>query len=150
MGSCIIFKKDLEKLGKKLMKEFYFKIYDDDLLNETEEYQLKKKFYDENLANEFLFFHKNEEKKYGNLYFGDKKFSDLFKLDPQILLKNIETKILDETLDFKIIYYFFDQMDRKLKIDRQIDFEIDEDFYCMKKSFINLCNVYFNDYKSLK
>ena len=29
MSACIIQKKDLEKLGKKLMKEFYYHVHND-------------------------------------------------------------------------------------------------------------------------
>ena len=63
MSACIIQKKDLEKLGKKLMKEFYYHIHDDYLLKEFDEVKLKRKYYDENLTKEFLLFHENEEKK---------------------------------------------------------------------------------------
>lgn len=149
MSSCVIFKKDLKNLGKRLMKEFYLNIYDKVLLNQVEEYQLKRKFYDENFVNEFLSFHKNEEKKFGNLYFGDKRYSDLLEMEPEILLRKIEEKIEDETLDIEIIYNFFNDMDRKLNIDRQIDFEIDEDLFYKKKAFINIYNVFYTDYKEL-
>ena len=64
MSACIIQKKDLEKLGKKLMKEFYEHVHDDYFLKEFDEVKLKRKYYDENLTKEFLLFHKNEEKKF--------------------------------------------------------------------------------------
>ena len=64
MSACIIEKKDLVKLGKKLMKEFYEHVHDDYFLKEFDEVKLKRKYYDENLTKEFLLFHKNEEKKF--------------------------------------------------------------------------------------
>ena len=62
MSSVIIFEKDLEKLGKKLMKEFYDHVYSDYLLKEFEEVKLKRKYYDENLTKEFLSFYENQKK----------------------------------------------------------------------------------------
>ena len=62
MSSVIIFEKDIEKLGKKLMKEFYYHVHDDYLLKEFDEVKLKRKFYDENLTKEFLSFYENQEK----------------------------------------------------------------------------------------
>ena len=63
MSSVIIFDKDIKKLGKNLMKEFYEHIHDEDyFLKEFDEVKLKRKFYDENLTKEFLSFYKNQEK----------------------------------------------------------------------------------------
>ena len=66
------------------------------------------------------------------------------------LLKKIETKIEDETLDYEIIFNFLDQMDRNLEINKCSDFEIDEDLFCMKKAFINMFNVYHNNHHYLE
>ena len=63
MSACIIKEKNLEKLGKKLMKEFYYHIHDDYFLTEYDEVKLKRKYYDENLTEIFLSFYKNKEKK---------------------------------------------------------------------------------------
>ena len=152
MSACVIFKKDLEKLGRKLMKEFYYKMTDDYLIDEFEEFKLKKKFYDENLVKEFLSFHEKEERQKGcsYLYFGDKRLSDLSSIDPKTLLKNIEIKIENETLDPDLIFTFFDKMDKELVIDKILDFELDEDLFCLKRSFINIYNVVNNDYRELE
>ena len=152
MSACVIFKKDLEKLGKLLMKEFYYKMCDDDLIDEFEEFKLKKKFYDENLVKEFLSFHEKEERQKGcsYLYFGDKRLSDLSSIDPKALLKNIEIKIVDETLDTDLIFNFFDKMNKRVVIDSSLDFELDEDLFCLKRSFINIYNVFHNDYRELE
>ena len=146
MSACIIQKKDLEKLGKKLMKEFYEHVHNDYLLKEFDEVKLKRKYYDENLTKKFLSFHENEEKTIENLYFNNKRYEDLVKMETKDLLKKIEGKIKDETLDFKIIYNFLDEMNRKLKIDEFYDFEIDEDLFCMKEAFLNMYKVFHNDY----
>ena len=145
MSACIIQKKDLEKLGKKLMKEFYYHVHEAYLLKEFDEVKLKRKFYDENLTKEFLSFYEKKEKTFNNLYFDNKRYEDLVKMETKDLLSKIEKKIKDETLDYKIIYNFLDQMDIKLKIDKYDDFEIDEDLSCMKKAFMNMFEVYYHN-----
>ena len=150
MSSCVIQKKDLEKLGKKLMKEFYYHIHDKYFLKEFDEVKLKRKYYDEHLTKNFLSFYENKEKTFNNLYFDNKRYEDLVKMKTKDLLSKIETEIKDETLDFEIIYNFLDQMDRKLNIDKCDDFEIDEDLYCMKKAFINIYDVYHSAYTYLE
>ena len=144
MSSVIIFEKDIEKLGKKLMKEFYEHIHEAYFLKEFDEVKLKRKFYDENLTKEFLSFYKNREKNIKKIYFGDKIYEDLVKMKTEDLLKKIETKIKDETLDYKIIFNFLDEMDRKLEISKDADFEIYEDLFYMKKTFIYTYKVYHN------
>ena len=63
MSSVIIKEKDLERLGKKLMKDFYNHVHDEYFLTEFDEVKLKRKYYDENLTKQFLSFYDNEEKK---------------------------------------------------------------------------------------
>ena len=150
MSACIIQKKDLEKLGKKLMKEFYYHVHDDYLLKEFDEVKLKRKYYDENLTKEFLSFHENQEKNIVSLYFDNKRYKDLVEMKTEDLLKKIETKIKDETLNYEIIFNFLDQMDIKLEISKGNDFEIDEDLFCLKKAFIHMYSVYHFDHHYLE
>ena len=145
MKACIILKKDLEKLGKKLMKEFYYLIHDKFFLKEFDEVKLKRKYYDENLTKEFLSFYEKKEENFSDLYFGDKRYEDLVKMETKNLLSKIETKIKDESLDFKIIFNFLSKMDIKLKIDKGIDHDINEDLWYMKKAFLHMYEVYYYD-----
>ena len=150
MSACIIEKKDLIKLGKKLMKKFYNHVYNDYLLKEFDEVKLKRKYYDENLTKEFLSFYENQEKNIKSLYFDNKRYKDLVEMKTEDLLKKIETKIKDETLNYEIIFNFLDRMDIKLEISKDIDFEIDEDLFCMKKAFIHIYEVYHSDHVYLE
>ena len=152
MSSVVIFKNDLDYLGKILMKEFYHQIHEDYFLKEFEEVRLKRKYYDENLTKEFLSFHKDKERKENIefLYFDNKRYKDLVEMKTEDLLSKIETKILDETLNVNIIFEFFERMDKKLEINKDIDFEIDEDLFFMMKKFINIYNVFHYDYKELE
>ena len=145
MSACIIQKKDLEKLGKKLMKEFYDHVHEKYFLKKFDEVKLKRKFYDENLTKEFLSFYEKKEKTFINLYFDNKRYEDLVKMKTEDLLSKIETEIKDETLDFKIIFHFLSQMDISLKIDKDIEHEIDEDLWYMKKAFMHMFEVYYYD-----
>ena len=150
MSACIIQKKDLKKLGKKLMKEFYYHVHNDYLLKKFDEVKLKRKYYDENLTKDFLSFHKNQEKNIVSLYFDNKRYKDLVEMKTEDLLKKIETKIKDETLNYEIIFNFLDQMDIKLEISKDIDHELDEDLFYMKKAFIHMCSVYHFDHHYLE
>ena len=150
MSSVIIFKKDLIKLGKYLMKEFYYHIYNEYMLKEFDEVKLKRKYYDENLTKEFLSFYENQEKNIKSLYFDNKRYKDLVEMKTEDLLKKIETKIKDETLNYEIIFNFLDRMDIKLEISKGNDFEIDEDLFCMKKAFIHMYSVYHFDHHYLE
>ena len=150
MSSVVIFKNDLDYLGKILMKEFYHQIHEDYFLKEFEEVRLKRKYYDENLTKEFLSFYENQEKNIKSLYFDKKRYKDLVEMKTEDLLKKIETKIKDETLNVNIIFEFFERMDKKLEINKDIDFEIDEDLFFMMKKFINIYYVFHYDYKELE
>ena len=149
MAACIIQKKDLERLGKSLMKEFYDHVHSKYCLKEFDEVKLKRKFYDENLTKEFLSFYEKKEKTLKNLYFNNKKYEDLVKMNTDDLLLKIETKIKDKTLDYKIIFNFLFEMDKNLKIDKMLEHEINEDLFYMKKAFMHMFEVFHYDYDYL-
>ena len=196
-SSCIIFKKDLEKLGKKLIKEFYEYIHDEELLSYPE-VMLKRKYYDSFIIKDYLLdklktlknpledeFYKNlitklkdenpilkddneyknvtnllsklkvdiKDETLENLYSKVKTVCENETLEKATIKKffsQLEAEIKDETLDLDFIYHCLDQMKYKVKIDEQIDFEINEDFSYMKKAFINLYDVYHYDYTYLE
>ena len=132
------------------MKDFYEHVHDDYFLKEFDEVKLKRKYYDKNLTKEFLSFYKHKEKNIKLLYFDQKTYEDLVNMETKDLLSKIETKIKDEDeseiLDFEIIFNFFDKMDKKLEINKDDDFEIDEDLFCLKKAFLHMFEVYHCDY----
>ena len=132
MSACIIQKKDLDKIGKKLMKKVYEHVRDDYMLT-FDEVKSERDYFDKNLVRKFLKFHEEKEKKYQDLYFGDKRYEEIVKMSHEELLKKIEDKI--ETLDLEIIY-------NVLK-DLKLNLEIDEDLYYSKKAFISIYDVYY-------
>ena len=141
MACVIIRKKDLDKFGKKLMKEVYHHLRDDYMLT-FDEVKSERDYFDKNLVNIFLIFHKEKENIYKDLYFGNKRYEEIVKIPPEDLLKKIEDKIEDETLDLKIIFKVLDGL--------KLNTEIDEDLYYRKKAFISIYDVYYYHYKYLE
>ena len=207
---CIIFKKDLEKLGKKVMKEFYSLVHDKYMLT-FPEIKLKRKYYNSIILKNYLEYSleklekdyilnslkttKSESKdetieskdetieskdeiiepenendilnvknllsklnvlelpeEIENLY---PKVVEIYKSDTpeQKTLKKYITKlkveIEKETLDLDFIEKCIDQIEYRVKVDKQIDMELDEDFWYLKKAFINLYSVFHYDHSYL-
>ena len=171
MNCVIIFEKDLKNLGNKLMKDFYEQIHDDYFLEEFEEVKLKRKYYDENFTKVFTSFCKNKQNNFVTLDL-NLNIKDLLKTDKlynedilttieneikknkdlseDLLMKKIEAKIEDESLDVELIFKFFDKMEKDLKINPDDEFEIYEDFFCRKKGFLYIYEVFYNCHKELE
>ena len=170
-GDVTIKKKDLEKLGKRLMKDFYENVHDEYMLT-FPEVKLKRKYYNSIIIKRYLS-HKleTEDKDEALKNLASKLKIDLKDETPENLLSiiktiykdetpeketfkklfsDLENEIKNETLDLDLIYIFIDQMKYKIKLDEQIDFEIDEDLFYMKKAFINLYDVYHYEHKYLE
>lgn len=154
MTSVIIFEKDLEKLGRKLMEYFYETIHEDYYLNEVnsddekefKEIILQREYYDKNVIDEYLKFVKRYREK-NNIEYDSDQVGDVLKMEREDVLSKIECEIRDKTIDYNFVYHFLDQMDKKLKVDESLEFECNEDLYCMKKAFINMYEVFhFNNY----
>ena len=132
MASVIIRKKDLDKIGKKLMKKVYQHVRDDYMLT-FDEVKSERDYFDKNLVSKFLKFHEEKEKKYQDLYFSNKRYGEIVKMSHEELLKKIGDTI--ETLDLEIIY-------NVLK-DLKLNPEINEDLYYSKEAFISIYDVYY-------
>ena len=128
------------------MKDFYIEMYNDYLLEEFDTVKLKREYYDKNLTKEFLNFYEHDKETLKFILFNDLEFKNIDKMNTEDLLSKIETKIKKKTLDVEIIFNFFDKMDRELKINKNDDFEINEDLFCLKKAFLHIYEVYYNDY----
>ena len=137
MAAVIIQKKGLEELGKKLMLEIYKHVHDEYMLT-YEEVKKEKDYYEKNLVDKFLNFHKHKEEKYKDLYFGNKTYEEIVKMTHKDLLEKIEDEIKNKTLNVEIIYRVLDGL--------ELDSELDEDLWYMKKAFIHIFKVYHYDY----
>ena len=157
MASVIIRKKELVNLGRKLMKEVYNYLHDsymltfDDVKKERKDFEkYLTKFYYENIY-EFELSQKETFLSKFNKLLGEinpefiQKIEEYEKLDEiklEKLLKEIEAKIEDESLN---IYLIFSVLNRL-----ELNNEIDEDLYYKKEAFTNLYKVYDYEYKYLE
>ena len=121
MEDIIIKKKDLENLGRKLMKEIYKFLHDEYILT-FEEMKVEKDKLEKYLLK--FYFKMFDESKY------------------EKYLKEIEDKIEDESLDIDLIFKVLDII--------KLEFEIDEDLFVKKKAFLYIYLVFEIYYKYLE
>ena len=121
MEDLVIREKDIEKLGRKLMKEVYKFLHDEYILT-FEEMKVQK----DKIKKHLIFFYLKklmfDEIKYKNY---EEIIEDEIKYKKY--LKEIEDKIEDESLDIDLIFEVLDRI--------ELEFEIDEDLYDKKKHF---------------
>ena len=140
MESLLLKKKDIDKLGRDLIKEVYELLHDDynrktfpmDIIKAT------KTFNEDLVRKEFQHYHYNI-KQSGNSW--NIKFEDYDKSKFEEDLKSVTNKIKDGSLDMRIIFETLNNFD--------LDMEIDEDLYFKNKAFLNLYQVIDSDYSYL-
>ena len=142
MESITIKKSDVEKLGRKLMKEVYEFLHDEYILT-FEEMKVEKDKIEKYLVNFYLRnIHKIdhfifEKSKYENFI---KELEDESKYKEY--LKEIKNKIEDESLDIDLIFEVLDRI--------KLEFEIDEDLFDKKKAFKYIYLVFDHYHTYLK
>ena len=139
MAAVIIRKKDLESLGRKLIKEVYKFLHDEYILS-FEEMKLEKERLKKDLV-EFNFksFNFTTVQK-GNSW--SITYEDFDKSKHEEELKNIEDKIENESLDINLILKVLNRL--------ELDMEIDEDLFFKKDAFINIFKVFDMNYSYLE
>ena len=138
MTVLIIRKKDLENLGRKLMKEVYKFLHDEYILS-FEEMKVEK----DKIEKYLLEFYYKGIPIFFNFLINEKNQKEIEdKIEDKKNLKEIEDKIEDESLDIDLIYEVLNRID--------LEFEIDEDLFCEKKAFIYIYLVLTNYYSYLK
>ena len=138
MADFIIRKKDLENLGRKLMKEVYKFLHDEYILS-FEEMKVEK----DKIEKYLLEFYYKGIPIFFNFLINEKNQKEIEdKIEDKKNLKEIEDKIEDESLDIDLIYEVLNRID--------LEFEIDEDLFCEKKAFIYIYLVLTNYYSYLK
>ena len=139
MAAVIIREKDLESLGRKLMKEVYKFLHDEYILS-FEEMKLEKEKLKKNLVVfNFKSFNFTTEQK-GNSW--SIKYEDFDKSKHEEELKKIEDKIENESLGINLIFEVLNSLN--------LDMEIDEDLFFLKNAFINIFKVFDSDYSYLE
>ena len=124
MESLVIRIKDVDRLGKKLLKDVYDFFQDDDVLS---------------------FFHMKEEKRKFLNYFLFERIGSEFDIQQELdeskyekELESVKKDIEEETFDIEQISWILN--------DLNFDMELDEDLYFKVKAFLNLYSVFDSDY----
>ena len=139
MAAVIIRKKDVERLGRKLMKEVYKFLHDEYILS-FEEMKLEKEKLKKNLVVfNFKSFNFTTVQK-GNSW--SIKYEDFDKSKHEEELKKIEDKIENESLDINLIFKVLNSLN--------LDMEIDKDLYFKNNAFINIFKVFDSNYSYLE
>ena len=140
MAAVIIRKKDVEKLGRKLIKEVYDFLHDEYILSTFEEMkEEKKKFIRELVLNKFESVNYTIVQKENSWSIKHEEF-DESKHEEE--LKKIEDEIKNESLDTNLIFKTLNSLN--------LDMEIDEDLYFKTHAFINIFKVFDSDYSYLE
>ena len=140
MAAVIIRKKDVERLGRKLMKEVYKFLHDDYILNNFSEMKLEKQRLEKDLV---LFKFKSV-----NYTIVQKevswsiKYEDFVKSKHEKELKIIEDEIENERLDFRLVFKVLNRL--------KLDNEIDEDLFQKTQAFLNIFEVFDSNYSYLE
>ena len=140
MAAVIIRKKDVERLGKELVKEIYEFLHDEYILSKFEEMKEEQKKFLRNLV---LFKFKNlnfttinRENSWSIKYeeFDESKFEDE--------LKCVKDEIKNESINTSVIFKTLNTLD--------LDEEIDGDLFFKTEAFLNIFKVIDSDYSYLE
>ena len=134
MSSIVINKKDVERFGRKIIKEVYDYFNSDysHVINFDEFPETQKKFKNDIICNLFG----NSHLKFKSLP-EEFKFEQTKDLDKDKFEKKYEyavKQINDEKMNIDVIF--------KILSDTEIDFDINGDLYDEKKAFLYIYNVF--------
>ena len=138
MAAVIIRKKDLESLGRKLMKEVYKFLHDEYILS-FKEMKVEKENLEKNLVIlkfESVNFTVVQKENSWRI-----EHEDFDKSKHEEELKKIEDQIENESLDIEVIFKVLNKL--------KLDMELHEDLFFKTEAFINLFKVFNSDYSYL-
>ena len=152
MSSFIITEKGLTKNAKKLMEDFYDYIHDEYMISNFSVFQKQRKYYDDNVVDEYqrildrsdFKMYKDEEsggvcKCLSNSMF---HIGNLVELTKDEIKNEIKNEIKSKTIKNEFVFEFLKSMDKKLKLDKSIEFECNEDLFCLKKAFLKAYDLF--------
>ena len=140
MAAVIIRKRDVDRLGKKVMKEVYEFLHNEYILNNFSEMKLEKQRLEKDLV---LF--KFESVNYTIVQKENSwsiKYEDFDKSKHEKELKIIEDEIENERLNIKLIFTVLNRLN--------LDMEIDEDLFYKNEAFLNIFKVFDSKYEYLE
>ena len=140
MAAVIVRKKDVERLGKELVKEIFEFLHDEYILSNFEEMkEEQKKFLRKLVLNNFRNLNVTEIRRENSIRIDYEDFDENKSEDD---LKCVKDEIKNRTLNTFVIF--------KTLNDLNLDMEIDEDLYFKTKAFLNLFKVIDVDYTYLE
>ena len=140
MAAVIIRKKDVERLGKELLKDVYDFLHNEYILSNFQEMKKEqKKFLRGLVLGKFRsvnFTTKQKGNTWGTEYeeFDESKFEDE--------LKSIKEEIENGSLNINLIFNVLNSLD--------LDMEIHEDLFFKNKAFLNIFKVFDSGYSYLE
>ena len=146
MAAVIIRKKDVDRIGKELLKEMFEFLHDEYILTEFKEMKEVQKEFLENLALNHINtlsrqYKITKERRevlikpfIDDLFKIDENSSDLEKKKLEYDSKLVKSAMEDEGIDTEGIYQTFNKL--------KLDMEIDEDLYYKTKSFLDIFRVF--------
>ena len=139
MAAVKIEKKDVEKLGKDLLKEVFDFFHDEYIMNNFLEMKLQKqKFLKYLIYKEFEGYNATVVKRGNSL---ELEYDDYDENKFEEDLKCLTDKVKNGSIDIEVIFQSLNDLD--------LDMEIDEDLFFKIKAFLNLYQVIDSDYSYL-
>ena len=140
MAAVIIFKKDVEKLGKEVLKEVFDFFHDEYIMNNFLEMKLQKQKFLKYLVYKNFEGYNAEVVKKGNSW--ELKYDDYDENKFEEDLKCLTDKVKNGSIDIEVIFQSLNNVD--------LDDEIDGDLYYKTASFIDLYKVISCSYDYLE
>ena len=146
MAAVVIRKKDVDRIGKELLKEMFEFLHDEYILTEFKEMKEVQKEFLKNLALNHINtlsrqYKITKERRevvikpfIDDLFKIDENSSDLEKNKFEYDSKLVKSAMEDEGIDTEGIYQTFNKL--------KLDMEIDEDLYYKTKSFLDIFRVF--------
>ena len=135
MAAVIIRKKDVERLGKEVLKEVYEFLHDDYIITDFKEMKIEQ----EKLLKGLVYkeFEKNHStvKRSGDSWEFSKEEYDESKYEKD--LKRLKSRVENGRINTEVIF--------ETLYDINLDDEIDEDLYYKTKAFLNIYKVFDQD-----
>ena len=140
MAAVIIRKKDVERLGKELLKEVYDFLHDEYILANFQEMKKEqKKFLRGLVLNKFNSLNYSIVQKENSWSKKYEKF-DESKFDSEI--KSLKEQIENGSINTELIFNVLNSLD--------LDMEIEEDLYFKTKAFLDIFKVFDSGYSYLE
>ena len=140
MAAVIIRKRDVERLGKELVKEIYEFLHDEYILNNFIEMKLVQQKFLRNLVTNYFRTFNNTVTQKGNSW--SIKYEEFDESKYEKELKCLKDEIENGSLSTFVIFKTLNNLD--------LDMEINEDLYFKKEAFLNIFKVFDGNYSYLE